>query len=79
VTLNSDTIVAFGSIIGGLIGAVAWLFKSMIKTKETRINELVDERDYWREIVLKGASLPEWEAWQQHRHPAPPPGYEHSV
>lgn len=78
-TLSSDTLVAIGSLIGGLIGAVAWLFKSMIKTKEVRINELVDERDYWREIVLKGAELPEWEAWQQHRHPAPPQGYEHTV
>jgi hypothetical protein len=79
VSLGGDSLVGIGSVIGGLIGAIAWLFKSMIRTKETRINELVDERDYWRDIVLQGKDLPEWEAWQQHRHPVQPQGYEHTV
>lgn len=78
-TISTDTLVALGSLVGGLVGAVAWLFKSMIRTKEIRINELVDERDYWRDVVLQGKDLPDWEEWQRHRHPLPPPGYERTV
>lgn len=78
-TLSTDTLVAIGSLIGGLVGAVGWLFKAMIRTKEHRINELVDERDYWRDVVLQGKELPDWEEWERRRHPAPPSGYERSV
>jgi gas vesicle protein len=71
VSLTPDQIIHIGAFIGGLVGAVAWLFKALIKSQDARVHELEDERDYWRDVVLKGASLPDWEAWQRERHAKP--------
>jgi hypothetical protein len=65
--VDPQTIIEIGAVVGGLTGSVAWLFKALILAKNVRINELADERDYWRDVVLKEQSLPEWEAWQRER------------
>jgi len=52
-TLSTDTIVAIGSIIGGLVGAVAWLFRVLIVAQRDEIRELTADRDLWRSVALR--------------------------
>jgi len=52
-TLSHDTIVAIGSLIGGLVGAVAWLFRVLIMSQKDEIRELTADRDLWREVALR--------------------------
>lgn len=74
-----NIIVILGAVAGALTGAISMLFKSLIESKDSRINELVDERDYWRDTVLSlaklnGGSIPSYEVWlKEHQAPAPPP------
>jgi hypothetical protein len=44
-------LLALCAFIGALAGAIAFLFKSLVETKNQRITELVSERDYWRGLV----------------------------
>jgi len=53
VTLSSDTIVAIGSLIGGLVGAVAWLFRVLIASQKEQIRELEADRDMWRAVAMR--------------------------
>lgn len=75
-----NLIVILGAVAGALTGAISMLFKSLIESKDSRINELVDERDYWRDVVLGTAKLaddshiPSYEEWlKAHQAPSPPP------
>jgi|SRR5215471_11951928 len=52
-----QTLVLFG-IFGALAGIIAFLFKSLVSTKEQRIIELVAERDYYRSAALIERELP---------------------
>jgi len=73
----SDPIVLISAIIGALAGAVTFLFRQLVVTKNRRINDLTDERDYYRTIVHAfsklpdGATLPDYETWFQRQHPMP--------
>jgi len=53
VTLSPDTIVAIGSLIGGLIGALGWLFRMLVISKNEQIRELESDRDIWREMAIR--------------------------
>jgi hypothetical protein len=59
-----------GGLIGGLSGLVAFLVKTLIVSKDERITDLVDERDFYRDgAIAGGTQLPDHEAWYQRRHP----------
>lgn len=76
VTFGQVTAVA--AIIGALAGAVGFLFKALVNTKNQRINELVEERDYWRDALIRsarlpdGSPIPDYEAWFREQHPPTP-------
>lgn len=52
-TLDPQTIVAIGSFIGGLIGAIGWLFRMLIASKNEQIRELESDRDIWRDMAMR--------------------------
>lgn len=74
-----NIIVILGAVAGTLTGAISFLFKALIESKDTRINELVDDRDYWRDVVMSQAMvgaehIPSYEDWlKTHSAPTPPP------
>jgi len=78
----NDPIVLIAAIIGALAGAVSFLFRQLVLTKNHRINDLTDERDYWRKIVLAfsklpdGTTVPDYDAWFQQQHRFTPTGRE---
>ena len=39
------------SLLGALAGAIAFLFHTLVESKDERIGELLVERDYWRNLV----------------------------
>jgi len=64
------TYAVVGGIIGGLGGLVSFLVKALISTKDDRISDLVDERDYYRDAAIgEGGQLPNFEEWFIRRHP----------
>lgn len=52
-TIDPQTLVAIGSFIGGLIGAVGWLFRVLLQSKNEQIRELSSDRDVWREMAIR--------------------------
>jgi hypothetical protein len=70
------------SLLGALAGAIAFLFHTLVESKDGRIAELVLERDYWRTLVgieahlanpgdtpsLPGSSEPRTVIIRQERH-----------
>ena len=71
-----DSLVTLTAVIGALAGACTFLFRQLVITKNRRINELLDERDYWRGVVLKDHGVADYEAWYQQQHRLPPGGRE---
>lgn len=73
----NDPIVLIAAVVGALAGAVTFLFRQLVGTKNRHISELTDERDYWRKIVLAfsklpdGTTMPDFDAWYQVQHPMP--------
>jgi hypothetical protein len=65
--VSTQTVIEIGALVGSLIGGLAWAFRTLIRSQDERVHDLLNERDYWRDVVLKEQSLPEWEAWQEHR------------
>jgi len=64
----TEALLLFG-ILGILAGGFAFLFRTLVQTKDDRIQELVGERDYYRSAALFERELP------MERHPsALPPG-----
>ena len=45
------------AVLGALAGAIAFLFHTLVESKDGRIAELVVERDYWRNLVAIEAHL----------------------
>jgi len=74
--MNPDLLVVALSIIGALAGGLSFLMRQLVVTKNRRINELLDERDYWRKIVLDSKGIPDFEAWYEHQHRPQPGGRE---
>ena len=74
--MNVDSLVVVSAIIGALAGAVSFLFRQLVIVKNRRINELLDERDFWRKIVLDEKGLPDYEAFYEQQHRALPGGRE---
>lgn len=75
-----NLVVVLGAVAGALTGCISFLFKALVESKDGRINELVDERDYWRDTVLGLAKLPgdgaipSYEDWlKAHTTPEPTP------
>jgi hypothetical protein len=72
-----DPVVLIAAIIGALAGAVSFLFRQLVLTKNRNINQLTDERDFYRAIVHQfsklpdGASIPDYDLWFQQQHPMP--------
>jgi len=72
--MDSNAVVTTGGGVGLLGGAIVFLFKVLVDTKNGQINDLTDERDYWRSIVLKqgeinGQPLPDYDEWYKDSHP----------
>jgi len=69
-----DPVVAICALIGSLIGTVSFLFRQLVTTKNRRINELLDERDYWRKIVTSfvklpdGTPMPDYDTYYNEQH-----------
>jgi len=64
------TYAVVGGIIGGMGGLISFLIKILISTKDERIKDLIDERDYYRDAAIDGGSnLPNFEEWFMRRHP----------
>jgi hypothetical protein len=74
--VNVDSLVVVSAIIGALAGAVSFLFRQLIIVKNKRINELLDELEYWRHIVITEKGLPDEMAFYEQRHHPPLPGRE---
>jgi hypothetical protein len=74
--VNVDAVVVVSAIIGALAGAVSFLFRQLVIVKNRRINELLDERDYWRHIVIVEKGLPDYGAFYEQQHHPPLPGRE---
>jgi len=74
--VSIDVLVVLTSVVGALAGACTFLFRQLIITKNRRINELLDDRDYWRDIVAKDKGLPSYEDWYAEQHRLPPAGRE---
>ncbi|HEY1295447.1 MAG TPA: hypothetical protein VGJ60_20405 [Chloroflexota bacterium] len=74
--MNVDALVVVGAIIGALAGSVSFLFRQLVIVKNRRINELLDERDYWRHIVIIDKGLPDYEAFYEQQHRPLPGGRE---
>ena len=70
---GENIIIILGAVAGTLTGAISFLFKSLIESKDNRINELVDERDYWRDTVLSEHNVSSYEDWLKKNAPAPTP------
>jgi hypothetical protein len=71
-----DQVVLITTLVGSLAGAVSFLFRQLVITKNRRINELLDERDYWRGVVLRDKGVPSYEEWYEQQHRPPPGGRE---
>jgi hypothetical protein len=68
--MNVEEFALIGGLIGGLGGCVAFLIKLLVVSKDERIGDLVDERDYWRDAAIAGKiTLPDFEEWYLRRHP----------
>lgn len=74
--MQIDIVVLIAGVLGTLAGAIAFLFRQLVITKNKRINEVLDERDYWRGIVLKEHGVADYDAWYQEQHPMPKAGRE---
>jgi len=74
--VSPDVLVIVSAIIGALAGGVSFLFRQLVITKNKRINELLDERDYWRKVVLDEKGLPDYAAFYEQQHHPPLPGRE---
>lgn len=40
------------ALLGALTGAITFLFKALISSKDNVIHELLDERNYWRDMAV---------------------------
>lgn len=59
-----------GGVIGSLAGAFTFLVKLLIISKDSRIGDLVDERDFYRDAAIAvGSEFPDYEEWWLRRHP----------
>jgi len=74
--VNPDALVLVGAVIGALAGAASFLMRQLVVVKNRRINELLDERDYWRSIVLDAKGLPDYEHFYEQQHRPLPGGRE---
>lgn len=74
--MQVDALVLVTALVGALAGAVSFLFRQLVITKNKRINELLDERDYWRGIVLHDKGITSYEDWYNEQHRMPPAGRE---
>lgn len=65
------TYAVVGGIIGGMGGLISFLVKALLSTKDDRIRDLVDERDYYRDAAISSSEsqLPNFEEWYIRRHP----------
>lgn len=72
--MDSNAVVTTGGVVGLLGGAIVFLFKVLIDSKNVRINELLDERDYWRDLVMRNVKdlteVKDYETWFKEQHPA---------
>lgn len=50
--MPGETLAGVGAIIGALIGAITFLLRALIHSKDAEIKELSEERDYWRDIAM---------------------------
>jgi hypothetical protein len=50
--LNATTLAAIGGVMGVLTGAISFLTRSLLKSKNDQIKALTSDRDYWRAHVM---------------------------
>jgi hypothetical protein len=58
--LNTTTLAAIGGIMGVLTGAISFLTRQLLKSKNDQIRALEKDRDFYREHVMveiEGSSL----------------------
>jgi len=67
---SAEDFAAVGALIGGLAGALTFAIKLLVASKDERIGDLVDERDYYRDAAIAGGQrMPDYEEWWLRRHP----------
>lgn len=49
---SASALLALGTILGALTGAIGFLFKQLVDTKNAQIRELTRDRDYWQSTAL---------------------------
>jgi hypothetical protein len=50
--LNGTTLAALGGIMGVLAGAITYLMKHLLASKDQQIDDLAADRDYWRGFAM---------------------------
>ncbi|HET9540489.1 MAG TPA: hypothetical protein VFQ46_07810 [Candidatus Limnocylindria bacterium] len=78
--LNGQTLIGIGAVLGALAGAVSFLFKALISSKDgelkivkERLDDALDDRDFWRDVALGVVRPGDREAWANMRSPQPQP------
>lgn len=76
--LNGQTLIGIGAVLGALAGAVSFLFKALISSKDNelkhvkdRLDDALDDRDFWRDVALGVVRPGDREAWANARTPQP--------
>jgi hypothetical protein len=79
IEFSAGEIATMAALLGALTGAISFLFKALINSKDNVIHELLDERNYWRDMALARIEpnppqhKQEPPQYQQHPNPQPPP------
>lgn len=50
--LNGTTLTGIGAVLGALVGALSFVFRQLIVSKDAQIQDLKGERDYWRSFSM---------------------------
>jgi len=66
-TITPEFLGTLFTVVGALAGAITFLFRSLIESKDATIKLLTEDRNYWRG-VSQGMS-------QHPQYPYPPTGY----
>ena len=63
--LDPESVASLAGILGALVGAITFLFRALIESKDSMIKLLTEDRNYWRGVA-QGAT--------HQQYPYPPSG-----
>lgn len=52
IILNSATLLAIGGLMGVLTGAITFLTRQLLRSKNSQIEDMKQDRDYWRDKMM---------------------------